>query len=172
MCEMCFVLFIVHMLLYICIIESISLAKVLMILFLLMGFQASCQEFSCGPYETCNVTNGVRSCQPTGQATCTISGDPHYNTFDNVTYNFMGTCTYTVAEGCHLDGTHLNPFTVAVENEKWYDMSDDPQVSVAKLVAVTVYDTTVVLRRNQVGLVMVSDCWFYCFRTVLSNYFK
>lgn len=76
----------------------------------------------------------------------------------------MGTCTYVAAEGCHLDGTHLTPFSVVVENEKWYDMSDDPQVSVAKLVAVTIYGSTVVLRRGQVGLVMV--------RAVLNNHFR
>lgn len=84
----------------------------------------------------------------------------------------MGTCTYVAAKGCHLDRTHLTPFTVVVENEKWYDMSDDPQVSVAKLVAVTVYGSTIVLRRNQVGLVMVSDHWIYCFRAILNNNFK
>ncbi|KAL2080287.1 hypothetical protein ACEWY4_024080 [Coilia grayii] len=121
------------------------------------GTGVSCKKFSCGAYEKCEVKNGVRSCQAIGQGTCSISGDPHYNTFDNQTYNFMGTCTYVAAEGCHLDGTHLTPFSVVVENEKWYDVSEDPNVSVAKLVAVEVYGLTIILRRNQIGLAMVNE---------------
>ncbi|XP_062384956.1 IgGFc-binding protein-like [Sardina pilchardus] len=119
------------------------------------GTAVSCKVFSCGANEKCDVKNGVRACQAIGQGVCSISGDPHYNTFDNATYNFMGTCTYTVAEGCHLDGTQLTNFSVVVENEKWYDMSEDPNVSVAKLVAVTVYGYTIILRRGQIGLAMV-----------------
>lgn len=102
------------------------------------------------------MNNGISTCQAMKSAVCSISGDPHYNTFDKVAYDFMGTCNYTAAEGCHLDGSNLTPFSVVVENEKWYAVSDDPKVSVAKLVAVTVYGNTIILRKNQVGLAMVS----------------
>ncbi|XP_041932222.1 IgGFc-binding protein-like [Alosa sapidissima] len=114
------------------------------------------EKKTCGLGEECKVKNGINSCQAVKSAVCTISGDPHYNTFDHVKYDFMGTCTYTAAEGCHLDGTDLTPFTVVVENEKWYAMSNDPKVSVAKLVAVTVYGNTIILRKNQKGLVWVN----------------
>lgn len=68
---------------------------------------------------------------------------------------FQGTCTYTAARSCHLEGSRLKAFSVVVENEKW-TMTDTPNVAVAKLVAVKVYDTTLVLRMNQLRTIMVS----------------
>ncbi|XP_029023837.1 IgGFc-binding protein-like [Betta splendens] len=114
-----------------------------------------CRPHSCGPFETCALHRHVRSCQPMGTATCTISGDPHYRNFNNQSYDFQGTCTYTAARSCHLDGSQLEAFSVAVENEKW-TMTDVPNVAVAKLVAVEVYGYTLILRSNQLKTIMVN----------------
>ncbi|XP_045915562.1 IgGFc-binding protein-like [Micropterus dolomieu] len=115
----------------------------------------TCEKHSCGPFEKCMLTKHVRSCQPLGNGTCTILGDPHYTTFDNHHYDFQGTCTYTAAKSCHLEGSRLKSFSVVVENEKWTG-TDEPNLSVAKLVAVEVYGYTLVLRMNQLRTVMLN----------------
>ncbi|KAK3508212.1 hypothetical protein QTP70_017690, partial [Hemibagrus guttatus] len=115
-----------------------------------------CENAQCPVGTACSVHDGIRACQPVSQATCNIYGDPHYNTFDNGTYDFQGTCTYTAAKGCHLDGTKLTPFEVVVENEKWSEIQATPNVSMAKVVVVEVYGMTIILRRNQLHQVMVN----------------
>ncbi|XP_017338014.1 IgGFc-binding protein [Ictalurus punctatus] len=115
-----------------------------------------CENANCPVGTACNISNGIRACQPLSHAICNIYGDPHYNTFDNSTYDFQGTCTYTAAQGCHLEGTQLTPFAVIVENEKWNEIQSSPNVSMAKVVAVEVYGMILVLRRNQLHQIMVN----------------
>lgn len=48
-----------------------------------------------------------------GPGHCTIWGDPHYVTFDNVKYDFQGDCDYTIIRECENNTFHL-----IADNEK------------------------------------------------------
>uniref|UniRef100_A0A8C3VAB6 VWFD domain-containing protein n=1 Tax=Catharus ustulatus TaxID=91951 RepID=A0A8C3VAB6_CATUS len=50
------------------------------------------------------------------EATCTIHGDPHYNTFDKQRHDFMGNCTYTLSKLCDSNSS-LPYFNVEAANE-------------------------------------------------------
>ncbi|XP_016349977.1 IgGFc-binding protein-like [Sinocyclocheilus anshuiensis] len=110
--------------------------------------QVVCSKLSCGPYERCELMDGVRRCQPIGQAICEASGDPHYVSFDGMRFDFQGTCTYILSQTFGLEWTNLTPFSIQVENERWWPNSYQ-KVSVTKQVALTVYGSTIILRQNE-----------------------
>ncbi|XP_026150219.1 IgGFc-binding protein-like [Mastacembelus armatus] len=112
-----------------------------------------CKKFTCGPNEKCKVENGIQKCHPVGNGVCQASGDPHYRSFDGKTFDFQGTCTYTLSKSCGLEGTHLVAFSVEVENVEWTKMKAKG-VSVTKLVAVEVYGFTLIMRNNMYGVLV------------------
>ncbi|XP_035236114.1 IgGFc-binding protein-like [Anguilla anguilla] len=115
--------------------------------------EVKCKKFSCGPNEKCEVADGVRKCQPVGSGVCVASGDPHYTSFDGYHFDFQGTCTYTLSKGCGLEGTHLVPFSVQVENERWRPAWWS-KVAVTELVAVEVYGYILIMRENMRGVLV------------------
>ncbi|XP_077193119.1 IgGFc-binding protein [Paroedura picta] len=115
------------------------------------GGTVTCRAFSCGPYEECRLSDGIRKCHPIGSATCSASGDPHYISFDGFRFDFQGTCTYTLVEASKTNST-LTPFTINVENAAW----GNGKVSVTKMVSVEVYNFTLVLMQNKKGQVKVN----------------
>ncbi|KAL0970016.1 hypothetical protein UPYG_G00235980 [Umbra pygmaea] len=107
----------------------------------------TCKPSDCPPMHECKVQGGELDCYPTGSEDCVISGDPHYNTFDNKFYSFMGTCTYTLARACK---NHTGPwFSVEGKNEE-RGLSG---VSYLRKLYVTVDDITVTLMKSRKTLV-------------------
>ena len=62
--------------------------------------------------DDCGVCFGDGSSCAGNRATCTVSGDPHYSTFDGAGHHFQGKCEYILAKDCR-DGN----FAVHVRNE-------------------------------------------------------
>ncbi|XP_069804640.1 IgGFc-binding protein-like [Dendropsophus ebraccatus] len=114
-----------------------------------------CKAFSCGPNEECKVLDGVQKCQPIGSAQCSAAGDPHYMSFDGLTFDFQGTCTYTLTKTI-TKKDNLVPFAISVKNEKW----GNGKVAVTKLVSFEVYGYTLNLEYEVRGKIMVDDIYY------------
>ncbi|XP_058503787.1 IgGFc-binding protein-like [Solea solea] len=117
------------------------------------GGEVKCKKFTCGPNEQCKVENGVQKCHPVGKSVC-HSADPHYRSFDGLTYDFQGSCTYTLSKSCGLEGTHLVDFSVLVENVQRDRLMNNKVMSVTKLVAVQVYGFDLKISNNMFGVMV------------------
>ena len=67
-------------------------------------------------------------------STCAIEGDPHYVTYDQRRYSFMGTCEYVLSRPCSS-----NDFIIVGQDAQ---LSHNPLASVTEAVRVIVKDGT------------------------------
>ncbi|KAJ8416808.1 hypothetical protein AAFF_G00326860 [Aldrovandia affinis] len=108
-----------------------------------------CHSTTCAPTEICQLQDGEYGCQALGTSTCIASGDPHYTTFDRRRYNFMGNCSYLMAEACN---TSLSPpFSVYADNEHRFN-----RLSITYIKAVHVHTLGVVVSVLKGGTVQVN----------------
>lgn len=82
---------------------------------------------------------------------CWAMGDPHYSTFDQRYFDFMGTCTYVVTRNCH-ENNSLPAFEVLAKNENRGDIS----VSYVARVTVNIGKITISVGRSEPGKVRVN----------------
>ncbi|XP_071318954.1 alpha-tectorin-like [Trachinotus anak] len=103
-----------------------------------------CVRQPCSFAQICRPTSFQFSCQNVPRRTCTISGDPHYRTFDGKLFHFQGACTYILSEQCRLD---LPYYRVEGKNEH----RGSTHVSWTRLVKVYVYNETIELVKGRRG---------------------
>uniref|UniRef100_A0A8C4YAJ1 IgGFc-binding protein n=1 Tax=Gopherus evgoodei TaxID=1825980 RepID=A0A8C4YAJ1_9SAUR len=113
---------------------------------------SSCDTVQCRKKETCQMVNGSPMCVAQSSATCWLSGDPHYKTFDGRYYDFMGTCTYTVAKTCGPNVT-LPSFSVEAKNEN----RENPGVLAPSLVPCPLVDIMSQLHKCNCHLLFLSQ---------------
>ncbi|XP_042638903.1 zonadhesin [Orycteropus afer afer] len=113
----------------------------------LSGGRLECQASQCGTHKVCQLQNSQYGCHPYGTATCLVYGDPHYLTFDERHFSFMGKCTYLLAHPCN---NSTDPyFKVAIKNEE----RGQEGVSCLSKVYVTLPQTTITLLKGRHTLI-------------------
>ncbi|XP_071757273.2 alpha-tectorin [Centroberyx gerrardi] len=97
-----------------------------------------CYSQPCSFSQICRRSAFQFSCQTVQRRTCTISGDPHYYSFDGSVFHFQGTCTYVLSEQC---GRGLPYYRVEGKNEH----RGSTRVAWTRLVKVYVYNQLIEL---------------------------
>ncbi|KAM5260569.1 LOW QUALITY PROTEIN: zonadhesin [Hipposideros larvatus] len=104
-----------------------------------------CVLWRCQAQEVCGWQDGIYGCHAQGSATCTVSGDPHYLTFDGALHHFMGTCSYTLTQPCR-SRSFENYFVVSATNEF---QGGNLEVSYVKAVHVQVFNLKISLIKGR-----------------------
>ena len=108
-----------------------------------------CVSQPCSFSQICRRASFQFSCQTVQRSTCTVSGDPHYYTFDGKVFHFQGTCTYVLSEQC---GPGLPYYRVEGKNEN----RGSTRASWTRLVKVFVNNETIELVKGHRGEAKVS----------------
>ncbi|XP_075046014.1 IgGFc-binding protein-like [Mixophyes fleayi] len=114
----------------------------------------TCRTILCAPRQVCVMENGKPKCVRQKMDVCWATGDPHFCSFDNVYYDFMGTCTYTLASFCGAVEEGLPTFTILIKN----DNRGNVRVSYVSQVTFKTGIHTIVVKKQEVGYVRVDDC--------------
>lgn len=80
-----------------------------------------------------------------GSGICSVSGDPHYTTFDKHAHHYMGACSYTLTKPCNIS-SGLPYFTVDTQNEH---RGSNTKISYVRAVVINVDGVTVILGKGR-----------------------
>nr|XP_015224275.1 PREDICTED: alpha-tectorin-like [Lepisosteus oculatus] len=74
-----------------------------------------CVAAGCTPRQECTIRRGQLGCFDL-LSTCTVTGDPHYFTFDGAVAHFQGTCSYEISRTCGNVTSGDSAFRVVAKN--------------------------------------------------------
>ncbi|MGH0179226.1 UNVERIFIED_CONTAM: hypothetical protein FKN15_020124 [Acipenser sinensis] len=104
-----------------------------------------CEETSCTGAEACELQEGEYGCHALDRETCSVSGDPHYTSFDRALHHFQGSCSYTLSQPCNAS-SGLPDFSVVTENER---RGNNQRVSYVRAVHVSVGQRHITLAKGR-----------------------
>ncbi|XP_075184095.1 IgGFc-binding protein-like [Anomaloglossus baeobatrachus] len=111
-----------------------------------------CHAVECGPNEECKVVNGEIACHSKKTGTCLMAGNRHFITFDGLTYNLQGSCSYTLVEVCS-ENLELGNFSIVAESGSF----GTDNVVGTLLLRVNVYGFEIVMYRETQWIVLVNE---------------
>ncbi|KAM3923111.1 IgGFc-binding protein-like [Leptodactylus fuscus] len=113
--------------------------------------KVKCWNVVCQQGEECAVKHGIKDCYPLTYSQCTVFGDLHYVTFDNMWYTFHSSCTYLLSQLCNTSHG-LTEFYIEISNKK----RSVRDISFARSVLVGVYGVEILLNRKDPGKALVN----------------
>ncbi|XP_036165886.1 zonadhesin [Myotis myotis] len=104
-----------------------------------------CQPFVCSSDSHCQTnSNGSSTCAPHKLERCSVFGDPHYRTFDGVSYHFQGRMTYMLVKTVDTLPRNVVPLVVEGRNKMQTPLS---QIFLQEVIVI-VYGYTVQLQAD------------------------
>ncbi|XP_066462520.1 IgGFc-binding protein-like [Eleutherodactylus coqui] len=111
-----------------------------------------CQAVSCGPNEECKVVNGAIGCHSKTTGACLIGGNRHFITFDGLSYNLQGSCSYILTKVCSED-LQLGNFSIIAESASF----GEGNIFGISTLKMTVYEYEIIMDRETQWMVMVNE---------------
>ncbi|NWH42298.1 FCGBP protein, partial [Chloropsis hardwickii] len=102
--------------------------------------------------ERCEMVDGQLECIRETFSTCWLAGEPHYCSFDGKTFDFMGTCAYTLTIICNPSPT-LPAFSVEVKKGE----KENSEVSSVSSITNHINIITIITVLSENGMARVSN---------------